>query len=257
MTHSFLPETVQPCLWMTAGLLAYRLCDRDFDCEHCPLDAALRGGAGAVGLPRVAPGGPSGGLPYTALFPEDRRYTGGHLWLRPGRDGGPVRLGVDAFAAALLGDFRALRPVSRRPSLQAGQTCCDLELDCGLVPLSTPVSGRLGQLNPDLEASPDLLGTRPYDDGWLLELQPARDLDGALDPDDARHRARMDLRRFRRSVALHLLSPEAAETRTSAAGAEVDAVIGPTLADGGLPLTDLRQVLGERRWLAILRDLVH
>lgn len=32
-----------PCIWMSAGLLSYRLCDREYDCEHCPLDAALRG----------------------------------------------------------------------------------------------------------------------------------------------------------------------------------------------------------------------
>jgi hypothetical protein len=31
------------CLWMLSGVLNYRLCDRDFDCEHCPLDRALRG----------------------------------------------------------------------------------------------------------------------------------------------------------------------------------------------------------------------
>ena len=30
------------CVWVTAGVLNYKLCDRDFDCEHCPLDAALR-----------------------------------------------------------------------------------------------------------------------------------------------------------------------------------------------------------------------
>jgi len=33
------------CVWMDAGVLTYRLCDRDFDCAHCPLNAALRGTA--------------------------------------------------------------------------------------------------------------------------------------------------------------------------------------------------------------------
>ncbi len=30
------------CIWMLAGVLTYRLCDREYDCERCPLDAALR-----------------------------------------------------------------------------------------------------------------------------------------------------------------------------------------------------------------------
>jgi hypothetical protein len=34
---------VELCVWMLSGVLNYRLCDRDLDCEHCPLDRALRG----------------------------------------------------------------------------------------------------------------------------------------------------------------------------------------------------------------------
>ena len=76
MTDPFLSQRAQPCIWMTAGLVAYKLCDRDFDCEHCPLDAALRGDLRS--LPHGVP------LPsaYTATFPEDRLYSSGHLWLQ-------------------------------------------------------------------------------------------------------------------------------------------------------------------------------
>ena len=30
------------CVWMRAGVIRFWLCDRDFDCDNCPLDAALR-----------------------------------------------------------------------------------------------------------------------------------------------------------------------------------------------------------------------
>jgi hypothetical protein len=43
---------------MSAGVIRFWLCDRDFDCENCPLDAALRGRRGAAApetpLPRSA-----------------------------------------------------------------------------------------------------------------------------------------------------------------------------------------------------------
>ena len=29
------------CLWMDAGVVNYKLCDRAFDCDRCPLDQAL------------------------------------------------------------------------------------------------------------------------------------------------------------------------------------------------------------------------
>ena len=32
----------QRCVWMSAGILTYQLCDRGFDCANCPLDKAMR-----------------------------------------------------------------------------------------------------------------------------------------------------------------------------------------------------------------------
>ncbi|HYX31218.1 MAG TPA: hypothetical protein VE863_21970 [Pyrinomonadaceae bacterium] len=29
------------CVWMDAGVMNYKLCDRAFDCDRCPLDQAL------------------------------------------------------------------------------------------------------------------------------------------------------------------------------------------------------------------------
>lgn len=34
--------TDQACVWMSAGLLRFWLCDRAFNCDDCPLDRALR-----------------------------------------------------------------------------------------------------------------------------------------------------------------------------------------------------------------------
>jgi hypothetical protein len=39
--------TDQACVWMRAGVIRFWLCDRNFDCDHCPLDAALRGSRSA------------------------------------------------------------------------------------------------------------------------------------------------------------------------------------------------------------------
>lgn len=35
----------QQCVWMQAGVVGYKLCDREFDCDRCPFDAALHGEA--------------------------------------------------------------------------------------------------------------------------------------------------------------------------------------------------------------------
>ena len=46
MSKQVLANRAQPCVWMCAGVLRYRLCPNDFDCDNCLLDAALRGDAG-------------------------------------------------------------------------------------------------------------------------------------------------------------------------------------------------------------------
>ena len=94
MSHPVSPDSVRPCLWMSAGLLTYRLCDRDFDCEGCPLDSALRRGDLLGNRDREALLTPNRDADD---FPEDRRYTTGHCWVQviEGQDGGKFRFGLD------------------------------------------------------------------------------------------------------------------------------------------------------------------
>ena len=30
------------CIWADSGIIGYKLCDRNFDCENCDLDKVLR-----------------------------------------------------------------------------------------------------------------------------------------------------------------------------------------------------------------------
>jgi len=40
-------EEKKPCIWMEAGVIDYKICDKDFECEHCELDRALTAAAAA------------------------------------------------------------------------------------------------------------------------------------------------------------------------------------------------------------------
>jgi hypothetical protein len=46
------PAGVLPCVWMSAGLISFKLCDREGECEGCPFDRAMRG---LPSLPPLAP----------------------------------------------------------------------------------------------------------------------------------------------------------------------------------------------------------
>jgi glycine cleavage system H protein len=241
MFHRVVPENAQPCLWVSAGLLTYKLCDRDFDCDHCPLDTALRGGV-PVGrpcesvFPRIRDGNP---------FPEDRRYTAGHSWVQAvaGEEGRTFRLGLDAFAAAIIGWCQEIR--WRTSKANRGETISEIDLGLGVLSVGAPLQCNVAAGNPALLEDPRRLVTAPYTEGWILDLvmdDPAQ-CDGLLTADAARRKTQLDFQRFRRRAAMQLLADAT--------------VVGPSLADGGELLTDLRQMLGGHAYLDLLRELIY
>ena len=243
MSHPVVPHDAQPCVWMSAGLLTYRLCDREFDCENCSLDAALRGEP-LVRADRVALSEPGARV---RVFPDDRRYSTGHTWVQTLGENrsGILRLGLDAFAAAIIGRASEVDwDVSGR-MLERSERACQIDLDLGMLPLGAPVAGRVVRGNPALQDDPGQVVTAPYEDGWILELasRDRTDAQELLSADVARDRMRLDLQRFRRRVALYLLSDASA--------------VGPSLSDGGELLVGLREMLGGSRYLELLRELIH
>jgi len=243
MAHPGVPDSAEPCVWMSAGLLTYKLCDRDFDCERCPLDAGLRGRK-----PRrphlealLAPGRDA------RIFPDDRLYSDGHSWVQAigKEDGRLLRFGLDAFAAAIIGRCGEVSWYTPERALRQGETICRIDLGLGSLSLGAPLQCEVVDRNRTLQEEPGRLVTDPYAEGWIVQMIAAdlSSLDGLLPADRAREKAWLDLRRFRRRVALQLLA--------DAGG------LGRTMPDGGELLADLRQMLGGPGYLDLLRELIH
>jgi glycine cleavage system H protein len=239
MSRKVLASGAQPCVWMCAGVLRYRLCTHEYDCDNCPLDAALRGDAQ---IPSAHP--PTS--PYAPAFPDDRRYAVGHTWLRetPGGNEGAWRLGLDAFAAAMVADTRAVSWESTRWVVEPGDTLCTLDVGLGALSVRAPVRARVLRENGALRLYPGRVVTAPYEGGWLLEVAPldAQEMAGLLTAAAAREAAVRDLRSFRRSVALSVLREQDGDRR-------------PETQD--VALHDLRWLLCGCHYVEFLGELVH
>lgn len=244
MITRVVPQSEQTCVWVSAGVLTYKLCDRDFDCDHCPLNAALRGGSrDAIGFDRAAVS--TARAPTT--FPDDRYYSTGHTWVQPiDRRNGRSRFGLDGFAASLISTpLRVVREPARI-LLHRGDTICEIELEFGALPIAIPLVSHVRRWNPALAADPAAVVIAPYDEGWVAELEPTA-ADGFGDlfaADEARKQARLDTRRFRRRIGLELLFDED------------NAGLSPA-DDETLPVSDLRRILGGPQYLAVVREMIH
>lgn len=225
------PKTGMPCIWMVAGVLRYRLCDRGFECESCPLDAALRGDP-----PRAS--GRDTRVPSWRL-PDDRRYHGGHAWIA-GLEPGRVRCGLDAFAAAAVGPPTGVivPPVGAR--VERGRTAFWLTVGGDPLRIRSPVSGTVSRRNELLAADPGLVTRDPYDQGWLVEVRPAEA--------DHPNGSLLDASAMRGRVAGHVR-----DLRSRLRGVEG---VGPTMPDGGERIGDPRRVLGEVAYLDWIRAIL-
>ena len=103
-------------------------------------------------------------------YPEDLKYSADHEWLREGNES-TVRIGVTGYAAEQLGDivFVSLPEVGQ--VVAPGDACGELESTKSVSDVLSPVAGTVTAINTLLEASPETVGSDPYGDGWLFELE--------------------------------------------------------------------------------------
>jgi glycine cleavage system H lipoate-binding protein len=236
------------CIWMCAGLVAYKLCDRAFECDRCPFDAVMRGRSwadafrptddGPLAAP-PAPGREHGGVQGVLLFPADRAYHPAHTWTRR-LESGRLRIGVDAFAGCLAGRLSAVVLPQPGTWLARGRVGCWLVDEGGPIPLRMPISGQVLRRNGLLASRPMLVAGDPYDEGWLIEVGWSRggegDPNGLLGPEEIGRLTERDLDWLE-------------EHRRRAEQRDCTSSVGPTLADGGERLDLPRRIDAMRRTL--------
>jgi glycine cleavage system H protein len=93
-----------------------------------------------------------------------------------------ARVGLSDFAQQLNGDmaFASVMPVGTQ--VKASESFGNIETVKAILDLPSPVTGRIVEINPDLENSPELINQDPYGKGWMavLELDRWEEEKGAL-----------------------------------------------------------------------------
>jgi glycine cleavage system H protein len=105
------------------------------------------------------------------LYPDDLKYTAEHEWLRtPGESAGSIRVGITDYAQDALGDIVYVQLPEVGASVTAGSAVGELESTKSVSDVYAPVTGEVVARNEALDATPELVNTDPYGDGWLFEV---------------------------------------------------------------------------------------
>lgn len=85
-------------------------------------------------------------------------------------EGNTAKVGITDFAQRELGDIVFVDITTTGKSLKAEDIFGTVEAVKTVSDLFLPVSGTVGEVNPKLENSPELVNSDPYGDGWMVTI---------------------------------------------------------------------------------------
>ncbi|HMK31735.1 MAG TPA: glycine cleavage system protein H [Terriglobales bacterium] len=153
-------------------------------------------------------------------IPEGYAFHPGHTWV-VAEGGENARVGLDSFAANLLGTIERVEVTAANRWVRQGQKLATLVSGGQSFDLVSPVEGVVTAVNRDLAQDPGLLANEPYQAGWIALVKS---------PDLSLNKKNL--------VQGPMVAPWLQNNVTRLNG--MVAQLAPTMAaDGGLPLRGL------------------
>ena len=160
--RKIVPDGEKECVWAEAGVVPYKLCDTQFDCNNCSFDIVMRGGNELIPRRVISRGG--------RLCPH-RFYHHCHTWAQV-EEKAFVRIGIDDFGQNILGPIEKICLPLRDEKI--GKKSIRIKARNSIISLMPPVDGYVEEVNDDLVNQPQLANNSPYEKGWLVLLRPTR-----------------------------------------------------------------------------------
>lgn len=103
--------------------------------------------------------------------PEELMYTSDHEWVRL-EDDGSVVVGITDHAQEALGELVYVELPESGQEFARGDACVVVESVKAASDVYAPVTGDCADVNGALVDEPELVNSSPYEDGWLIRLNP-------------------------------------------------------------------------------------
>lgn len=175
------------CVWMSAGIVSYKLCDLEFDCEHCAYDRIIRA---KISNHTVNGNYKSPESESTVNYPEHAKmlidkfidaeinpayyYSKNHICFCKDEDGA-VSIGIDILLAKILNYINCIVLMPVGELVRQRKSFCWFIQKGRTLTLYSPISGTVVQNNSLLLNSPDLIRTTDLQKSWLTKIKLNKD----------------------------------------------------------------------------------
>jgi|TARA_Y100000768_G_C23801510_1_gene597433 glycine cleavage system H protein len=101
-------------------------------------------------------------------IPNELKYTKEHEWVVI--DNNIATIGITDHAQGQLGDIVFVELPELESNINQDDTFGVVEAVKTVADLFAPVSGKVVEINNELEESPDLINSDPYGSGWIIKV---------------------------------------------------------------------------------------
>jgi glycine cleavage system H protein len=110
--------------------------------------------------------------------PESLKYTKDHEWVKI--EGKNALVGITDFAQGELGDIVYLDISTVGEEVKEHDVFGSVEAVKTVSDLFMPVTGKVLEVNPLLEGSPEKVNSDPYGEGWMIKIEVTGTPNGLL-----------------------------------------------------------------------------
>ena len=103
--------------------------------------------------------------------PKELRYSEEHEWVKT--EDGKVRIGITHFAQSELGDIVFVELPEVGDELSANEPFGSVESVKTVSELYAPLSGKVVEVNEDLNDNPEFVNESPYEKAWMVVVEPS------------------------------------------------------------------------------------
>ncbi len=107
-------------------------------------------------------------------LPQEFSYSEDHEWINAAADavaGQNVRIGITSVATERLGEIVFAELPAVGDTVEAGETCGEVESTKSVSDLYSPVTGTVTAVNEEIEDNYEAINNDPFGEGWLFEVE--------------------------------------------------------------------------------------